>query len=212
MALRDDGKETRGRLLEAACEIFAEKGYEETTIAAICKKAGTNVALVNYYFGDKTRLYMEAWQYAFEKKCFNHAIEPDAKLSCEEQLYAYILAMMQNFLDEGESGQFTRLYMMELANPTGLVQDLWHGMIEPKRRVLLGIICSILGKNEVDETVLFCELSIINQCRSLLTIRKNDLEYLLDQPMSGKLVSRLAGHIARFSMAGIKAVSNNFLD
>ncbi len=77
--------------------------------------------------------------------------------------------------------------------------------------LILPVLTSFIGKNEVDETVLFCELSIINQCRSLLTIRKNDLEYLLNQPMSDGLVSRLAGHIARFSMAGM-AVSNNFLD
>jgi AcrR family transcriptional regulator len=207
MTLRDDGKETRERLLNAACEVFAAKGYRDATIAAICKSAGVNIALVNYYFGDKAGLYVEAWRYAFEKKCCGQNPLEMNGLSPEEQLHAYVLSMLEHFLDEGEQGQFTRLYLMELANPTGLIQDIWHGLIEPKRRSLIAILCNLMGKREMDETVLFCELSIINQCRSLLTIRREDLEYLLRQPLSKELVHRLAEHIARFSLAGIRAVS-----
>jgi TetR/AcrR family transcriptional regulator, regulator of cefoperazone and chloramphenicol sensitivity len=48
---------TRQRLLESACQIFANKGYRDTTIADISELAGTNVAAVNYHFGDK-ELYM----------------------------------------------------------------------------------------------------------------------------------------------------------
>lgn len=205
--MREDGKETREKLLNAACEVFAEKGYRDATIAAICRRAGVNVSLVNYYFGDKANLYVETWQYAFEKKCCNQDPIKIDGLSPEEQLRLYIFSMMQHFLDEGERGQFTRLYLMELANPTGLIQDIWHGLIEPKRRTLIEIICRLMGKEEVDETVLFCELSIISQCRSLLTIRKEDLEYLLGQPLSDELLKNLAEHIIRFSLAGIRAVS-----
>ncbi|MDH4012180.1 MAG: TetR family transcriptional regulator, partial [Desulfobacterales bacterium] len=53
MAQREDGKETRNRLLNAACEVFAEKGYRNAKVAEICHRAGANVAAVNYYFGDK---------------------------------------------------------------------------------------------------------------------------------------------------------------
>lgn len=202
--MRDDGKETREKLLNAACEVFAEKGYRDATIAAICKRAGVNVALVNYYFRDKASLYVETWQYAFEKKCCGQKTPEIDGLPPEEQLYLYVLSMLEHFLDEGEQGQFTRLYLMELVNPTGLIHDIWHGLIEPKRRILIHILCLLLGRQKVDETVLFCELSIINQCRSLLTIRRQDLEYLLTQPLSKELVHRLADHIARFSLAGIQ--------
>ncbi|MEZ0328974.1 MAG: CerR family C-terminal domain-containing protein [Dissulfuribacterales bacterium] len=208
MNLRYDGRETRERLLNAACEVFAEKGYRDATIAAICKRAGVNVALVNYYFGDKAKLYVETWQYAFEKKCCGQNLPEIDGFPPKKQLYLYVLSMLEHFLDEGEQGWFTRLYLMELANPTGLIHDIWHGLIEPKRRTLIQIICRLMGKEEVDENVLFCELSIINQCRSLLTIRRQDLEYLLTQPLSKELVNRLADHIARFSLAGIQEVAH----
>lgn len=50
---------TRERLLEAAEELFVERGYNHVTIRDICKTAGANVAAVNYYFRDKLGLYQE---------------------------------------------------------------------------------------------------------------------------------------------------------
>jgi len=50
-------------------------------------------------------------------------------------------------------------------------------------------------------------MSIINQCRVLLTVRRSDLEYLLGQSLSPELIKRMADHITRFSLAGIKAVA-----
>ncbi|MFF0215513.1 TetR/AcrR family transcriptional regulator [Streptomyces vinaceus] len=44
---------TRSRLLEAAAELFAERGYERTTVRAIAERAGANQALLFRYFGSK---------------------------------------------------------------------------------------------------------------------------------------------------------------
>jgi len=204
MAQREDGKETRSRLLNAACEIFAKKGYRNAKVADICKRAGTNVASVNYYFGDKANLYAEAWRHAFLEIAETLPGE-SSDVEPEEELRKYVYALMQNFTEQSALGQFSRLYMMELVNPTGLIHDTWREMIEPRRRRLHGIIRKIIGENVDRERVLFCEMSIINQCRTLLTVGRSDLEYLLGQPVSGELIKRLADHIARFSLAGVKA-------
>jgi AcrR family transcriptional regulator len=52
--------DTKNRLLEAAGQVFSEKGYELATVREICDRAEANVASVNYYFGDKQRLYTDA--------------------------------------------------------------------------------------------------------------------------------------------------------
>ena len=54
---RDD---TRQRILAAAGPIFATEGYERATVRDICDAAGVNLASVNYYFGEKERLYIES--------------------------------------------------------------------------------------------------------------------------------------------------------
>ena len=50
---------TKARLLEAAGEEFAEKGFELARVRAICERAGANLAAINYHFGDKEQLYVE---------------------------------------------------------------------------------------------------------------------------------------------------------
>jgi len=202
---REDGKETRRRLLSAACEVFAQKGYRDAKVADICKRADANVASVNYYFRDKASLYAETWRHAFqqfEEPAFSELAEG----SPQERLQVYVQTLMKNFTMTGELGHFSRLYLMELVNPSGLIQDAWHELIDPRRRKLHEIIREIMGQKADDQSVLFCELSIINQCRVLLTIKHNDLEYLLNETLGPELIKRLAEHIADFSLAGIKAV------
>ena len=206
MAQREDGAETRSRILNSACELFAERGYQAARVADICERAGANVAAVNYYFGDKATLYTEAWQEAF-KKCAAPKSPDSDDILPEERLHIYIHSLMQNYMDPDTQGQFTRLYLMELVNPTGLIQNMWHDLIEPRRQILLGIIRKIMAMEVTDETVLFCEMSIISQCRALLTIRRSDVEYLLGQSLSSELIKRMADHITRFSLAGIKAAA-----
>jgi TetR/AcrR family transcriptional regulator, regulator of cefoperazone and chloramphenicol sensitivity len=56
-ASQDDA---RARLIDAAIELFAKKGYEGTSVRDLATAAGVNVAAVSYYFGSKDELYHEA--------------------------------------------------------------------------------------------------------------------------------------------------------
>ncbi|MFP5042167.1 TetR family transcriptional regulator [Parasediminibacterium sp. JCM 36343] len=46
----------RGHILEHAITLFADKGFEGTSIRDLSKVAGVNVAMINYYFGSKEKL------------------------------------------------------------------------------------------------------------------------------------------------------------
>ena len=48
---------TREKILAAATEIFAAKGFLRATVREICAKAKVNLALVNYHFESKEKLY-----------------------------------------------------------------------------------------------------------------------------------------------------------
>ncbi|GAA1529082.1 hypothetical protein GCM10009788_35660 [Nocardioides humi] len=47
---------SRGALVEAAGRLFAERGYETTSLSAITAAAGVSHGLANYYFGSKRAL------------------------------------------------------------------------------------------------------------------------------------------------------------
>ncbi|MEW1655111.1 MULTISPECIES: TetR family transcriptional regulator [unclassified Streptomyces] len=56
---RRDAQGTRQLLLDAASELFAERGYERATVRDIASRAGVNQALLFRYFGSKKALLGE---------------------------------------------------------------------------------------------------------------------------------------------------------
>ena len=51
---------TRERIAEAARHLFAERGFDRTSVRAVAAEAGVDPALVHHYFGTKQRLFLEA--------------------------------------------------------------------------------------------------------------------------------------------------------
>lgn len=60
-----DPERTRARILQAALEEFAAKGYAGARVSEIAARAGANKQLISYYFGGKEGLYhaiQERWR------------------------------------------------------------------------------------------------------------------------------------------------------
>ncbi len=57
---RQDGVQAREAILDAAREQFAANGFEGATMRAIAREAGVDPALVSYYFGSKSDLFLES--------------------------------------------------------------------------------------------------------------------------------------------------------
>ncbi|MDR2754706.1 MAG: TetR/AcrR family transcriptional regulator [Planctomycetaceae bacterium] len=69
--------DTRELLLNAACQLFAERGFSKVTTRMIAQKANVNLGSIHYYFGNKEELYFET---------FRLAINADFPLTIEELL------------------------------------------------------------------------------------------------------------------------------
>ncbi len=57
--LEAQSAQARGRLLDAAERLFAENGFEGTSVRQITALADCNVAAVNYHFRGKDKLYLK---------------------------------------------------------------------------------------------------------------------------------------------------------
>jgi AcrR family transcriptional regulator len=55
---RPGNQDTRTSILDAARQIFAEKGYDKASIRAIASAAEVDPALVHHYFGTKDKLFL----------------------------------------------------------------------------------------------------------------------------------------------------------
>jgi AcrR family transcriptional regulator len=54
---RPGGEESRARLLEAAGQLFADRGFDGVSVRQVARRAKVNAAAVNYHFGGKGGLY-----------------------------------------------------------------------------------------------------------------------------------------------------------
>ena len=109
MGPRIESDDTRIRLLEAAEDVFAEKGYEAATTREICNRAGVrNVGAVNYYFQGKERLYAEAVKYAM-RTCAHGAPFPDWPPGTPpaDKLRDFIRTMMARMLEIPKEASMT---------------------------------------------------------------------------------------------------------
>jgi AcrR family transcriptional regulator len=62
-----EGNEARRQaMLQAAAELISERGFGETRIADVAKRAGTSSGLVIYYFGTRDRLLVDALRFSEE--------------------------------------------------------------------------------------------------------------------------------------------------
>jgi len=118
--LNEDNQTTAERLLAAAGEVFAEHGFHHATIRDICGRAGSNVAAVNYHFGDKERLYATVLEYA--DRCMNeeHPIDAEsgAGLTPEQRLRELVVRLLRRIFAVGRTGWYARLMARELVDPS----------------------------------------------------------------------------------------------
>jgi len=92
--------DSRTRLVEAAAELFIQKGFRNVSIREIADAAGTNSALISYYFGDKEGLFRQIYKETVEP--FNTArminfdlIEQAGVVTVESVVEAWVAPMFQ---------------------------------------------------------------------------------------------------------------------
>ncbi|HZP45830.1 MAG TPA: helix-turn-helix domain-containing protein [Candidatus Binataceae bacterium] len=72
-----DGKSTRDRLLDAAAELFARKGYDATSVDAIAERAGLTVGALYRHFSGKGELLLDVMRHALTALPIAHHMRGD---------------------------------------------------------------------------------------------------------------------------------------
>jgi TetR/AcrR family transcriptional regulator, regulator of cefoperazone and chloramphenicol sensitivity len=201
--------ETRKRLLDVAGEVFAEKGFDRTTIREVCQRATANIAAVNYHFGDKRKLYAAAFDYSLTCADEQPSLASNADKSAEDRLREFIRRFLRRLLDPGRPSWHSRLLAREMSEPTGALEAMVRREIRPRYEVLQGIIQELAG--EVPPRVIAkCAASVVGQMMHYHFARP---VLKLVSPVYGDLekhVEELADHVTRFSLAGILAIAARY--
>lgn len=194
------------KILAAALEEFSEKGFRAATIRDICAKAGVNLAAVNYYFGDKKKLYSAVFKQAHMRA---HEAYPLPKWAPEEppenRLRDFIRVSMLRMQSKTDTNVHHRLMMREFSQPTGVVEELVEEFFRPHHKLLMSIMQEIVGPNVPEYRLNQLAFSMIGQC----------LFYRFNQPVLQMLVPQetldehfgtedLAEYIYRFVLTALQ--------
>ena len=198
---------TRLRLVEAAGEVFADRGFRDATVREICAAAGVNLASVNYHFGDKQGLYLASLRYSMAAARDLHPVEAPAGTDARERLRHFVHALMRRMLGEGRPAWHARLMAREMVDPTDALETVVEEMIRPAFGVLAKAVADLMGERSTrSERVKLACHGVIGQClvyRHCMPV----LRLLGTQPATGTTTADLADHIADFSLAAIEGMS-----
>lgn len=202
-------KTTKERLLEAACIVFAEKGYRDATVAEICEAAEANIASVNYHFGDKETLYDAVWHHAFALASDAYPIDaalPDAP-ELEDFLYSFASAALHRIFCETEAGLFAKLLYREMASPTLALDHIATEVLQPQSEFLGRAIQTTSGAAIDEARLRYCMHSIIGMCAFYNFSRPLRQRVLGHETMSEEEIERTARHIATFALGGLERIA-----
>jgi len=81
---------TEEKIKDAAKKIFLEKGFGSATTRDIAECADTNIALVNYYFRSKEKLFQEIFRESFAETFMPVARILNDDLPLEAKIYKFV--------------------------------------------------------------------------------------------------------------------------
>ena len=198
--------ETRERLLAAAGEVFAARGFRAATIREICQRARANVAAVNYHFSDKEGLYFAVLksgsEAALQKYPPTLGLGPTA--TAAERLHAFVRSLLFRIADKGKPSWHGKLIAHEMAEPTKALTALIDKVYGPSLKQLETIVQELLGRRVPGTVLRQCLLSVLGQCLYFHYARPAIQHIHPEQGFEPVDMERLAHHITQFSLAGIR--------
>ncbi len=167
MSMKKIDKNSKERILKAAVKLFAEKGYEGTSIREICKDAQSNICMISYYWGGKKELYQgiiddllsRLKEYA--QSFIDFKVNPNT-LEKKEQINLLITILdkfIAFFYSENISKDMIIFLLKEQQNPDFTVTSETFKYL----RVVVG---AVFNRNENDKEIIFRTLFIISQINS----------------------------------------------
>jgi AcrR family transcriptional regulator len=195
---------TRERIMKAAERLFAERGYDASSIRAIVAKARVNQAAINYHFDGKDGLYREVLRAAFRaltEQQLEHADEMKA-MSREAALAEFIRRQLRPLLGRDEYSRHMRILNWETVRPTAVFRKLLSEEAAP----FMGLAVELVRRfqPEADQrTLVAAAVWLLGQCSVFLRNR----EQLADPPLGLVLdensVEWLAQTVSRWATGGL---------
>ena len=203
---------TRTRILDAALEQFGARGFTATSVRDLATAAGVNVAAINYYFGSKEALRVEALRHGFSptvqiaarmRDIMAGAQQKGTIDAAEQALREYVHVFLRELV--GPDSKHWAMFMRERLAPGPAFEIVVREYFAPLGSALGGII-SMLLPGHPEESIGPCIQSVIAQCVHVRTSAPTVKIFSGKDPTTPKFLERTANHIAEFSVMALRGM------
>jgi AcrR family transcriptional regulator len=206
---------TSGRLLAAATDLFARRGFHATSIRDIAERAGANVAAGHYHYGSKRGLYIQVLREQFARV---RAIgSRDGPLPSRRalgrrprrELVALLARRIDTMFDvllEPPSQPHGALMLREMCDPSDALPIIVREFIRPQIREL-GRIVACLAPTASPRMVERAVRSIIGQVLFYRFTMPATLLVIGTPRYSRRFLREMAAHVVEFSLGGLTRVA-----
>jgi AcrR family transcriptional regulator len=185
---------TRERIMKAAERLFAERGYDGTSIRAIVAKARVNQAAINYHFDGKDGLYREVLRVAFRALTEDQLAHGDElkSMSREAALGEFVRRQFRPLMARDELSRHLRIFNWETVRPTAVFRKLMSEEATPFMGLAVELLRRFLPQAD-QRTLVVAAIWLLGQCSIFVRNR----EQLAGPPTSLALDAAAVDWLAR---------------
>jgi AcrR family transcriptional regulator len=187
--------------MEAAEELFAERGFDGTSVRDIAEKADVNLAMISYYFGSKEKLMQALFKYRGENITLQlETILQNKELNSLQKIYSLIDNYIERFMRRQCFHKIlVREQMVNLSGATGKLISHFKKTNQElvKQLVLEGQKKGEFKKN-VDVSLMM--MTLIGTTSHLITTQHyyreiNNLQSLSEEEFKTYIKKKLSHHL-----------------
>ena len=197
---------TRERIMKAAERLFAERGYDGTSIRAIVAKARVNQAAINYHFAGKDGLYREVLRAAFRaltEHQLAHAAEAKT-LSREAALAQFVRDQLRPLTARDELSRHIRIFNWETVRPTPVFRKLLTEEAAPFLGLAVDLVARFLPAAD-RRSLLIAAIWLIGQCNVFVRNREQFAAPPVSLALDESGVEQLTELLCRWAVGGLAA-------
>ncbi|WP_312966947.1 TetR/AcrR family transcriptional regulator [Acinetobacter gerneri] len=206
-ANRSDGDVTKIKILEAAGELIAEKGFAKSSNKEIAQKAEVDLATINYHFGGRDGLHRAvisvAHKYYLDANELAKLAEND--MPAEDKLNLFFTTILSKL--SGKKNWYAQVFAQELLSPSLQLADFIQTEGFEKFHLIRKIVSQVAGIDENSPKILPCMVSIVTPCMMLVVAGQRLPHPNMFSPIMSMDSTALAEHFTKFCMAGLKATA-----
>ena len=189
------------QIIEAAEELFAERGFAGTSVRDIAESAGVNLAMISYYFGSKEKLMEAMFTYRGEhyKLQLQNIIQNDELTSIQK-----IEKLIEEYINRiFKKKCFHKVMVREqMTNDNGPVAKLIYQLKEGNQALVKQLIQEGQKKGDFKKNVdlSFLMMTLVGTTSQLMTAqhfyrRMNNLESLSDEEFEKYIKRKLSTYL-----------------